>query len=394
MKKIISLLLVIALVLAAAAALADGTVLDGSEERNIQINPTGENDVPEGVSPTTGRNLAEVKEEAPEGAVGLAVTGRYLPIIVQIVNTNGGLNSRAPLNGTNADVVYQTLLTKTGGDRMTMVFSDVIPEYVGYTRSTRLTQVRIRQEWDCPYVTSGYSVDVPAELDRLGTDKSIMFQGDSLGGHKVTGRIKGAKAPGAPDNEVFHLTELIDSYIPADYLPKTHAFRFTDEMPEGGDEATFVYVNLGEPDYNSRLEYDEDTNTYVRYLTRDNLPVEYSEAVPENLRIVRNDTGDGYDYAVDALNPGDAFEFSNVIVQFVDYNWISDIRPDPILTGTGNADYFMGGRHMTGVWAREDYDSRTVFYGEDGSEIELQRGKTLIIFCDTNRSENQQISYE
>jgi hypothetical protein len=63
------------------------------------------------------------------------------------------------------------------------------------------------------------------------------------------------------------------------------------------------------------------------------------------------------------------------------------------MTGTGNADYFIGGRHIAGVWEREDYNSRTVFYGPDGNEIELQRGRTLIILMGYN-NKGSQISYE
>ena len=66
---------------------------------------------------------------------------------------------------------------------------------------------------------------------------------------------------------------------------------------------------------------------------------------------------------------------------------------DPTLTGTGNADYFMGGKHIAGVWERKDYDSRTVFYGEDGNEIELQRGRTLIILMGYNNKKSK-VSYE
>jgi hypothetical protein len=59
--------------------------------------------------------------------------------------------------------------------------------------------------------------------------------------------------------------------------------------------------------------------------------------------------------------------------------WLGGSRPKPELLGTGNADYFMGGRHYAGVWERSGYNDRTVFYGEDGNEITLQPGHTLII---------------
>ena len=76
--------------------------------------------------------------------------------------------------------------------------------------------------------------------------------------------------------------------------------------------------------------------------------------------------------------------FNNVIVQSISMNWVSgdSLRPDPQLTGTGNADYFMGGKHYAGVWKRDDYNSRTVFYDANGNELELQKGRTLIILMD------------
>ena len=86
--------------------------------------------------------------------------------------------------------------------------------------------------------------------------------------------------------------------------------------------------------------------------------------------------------------------FNNVIVQGIKMKWPNgSLRPDPVLTGTGNADYFMGGRHYAGVWERKDIDSRTVFYGEDGKEIELQRGRTLIILMGYN-DPNAEVRYE
>ena len=55
-----------------------------------------------------------------------------------------------------------------------------------------------------------------------------------------------------------------------------------------------------------------------------------------------------------------------------------------VLTGTGNADYFMGGKHIAGVWKRDTVEDRTVFYDENGEEIELQPGRTIIIMMDYN----------
>ena len=103
MKKILSMLL--CLMLLASAAMAE-TVLDGGESRNIQIDKADVNDEIEGISPVTGRVLAEVAEAAPDaGFAGQAITGRYMPILVQIDNADGGIGydgnrrSKSPRGG-------------------------------------------------------------------------------------------------------------------------------------------------------------------------------------------------------------------------------------------------------------------------------------------------------
>ena len=406
MKRIICLIMI--LCLAVSVALAEGKKIEGGEARNIQINPAGDNPVEEGISPTTGRNLAEVKAEAPEGATGLAVTGRYMPIIAQISNSNLGIDLYAPVNGAWADVVYQSCLATNGADRMSFVFSDVIPDYVGFVRSTRVTHLRLRQEWDCAIVTSGWSdADVPDELAREGIKnplESTSYTVENPGFIYPAGAPRrpwgsyyrrmigqnGKGVPAAPNNEVFELAALVNEVVPKDYVPRNHAFRFTDEKPEGED-ATFIYVKMTSSNETySELEYDPETNTYFRYLYQNGTPVTYQENVP--LDLTKTKVDDEPRYLVSGLEPGREIDFSNVIVQSVDYGWVNFERPVPELVGTGSADYFMGGKHIAGVWQRTDDNSRTVFYGEDGNEIELQRGRTLIILLDYTK--NGTISYE
>ena len=94
MKKVLSLILALALLMGVTSALADPTKIDGVSERNIKINTAGLNAEPDdviaqGISPTTGRKLAEL--ETPDGFLGVAVTGKYQPIMVQITNSVNGI---------------------------------------------------------------------------------------------------------------------------------------------------------------------------------------------------------------------------------------------------------------------------------------------------------------
>ena len=154
MKKTLCLILALAMLLSISSALADPKKIDGISDRGIVINTAGLNAEPDemiaqGISPTTGRNLEDITD-VPDGFMGVAVSGIYQPMMVQISNSmNGiGVNNKgipyqyAPVNASYADVVYESVQKQEGTEsRMTMLFSDLIPDYVGFVRSTRLSHV-------------------------------------------------------------------------------------------------------------------------------------------------------------------------------------------------------------------------------------------------------------
>ena len=431
MKKTLSLILALAMLLSVTAAFAEGKPIDGATARNITIHPAGLNEDPnemisQMISPTTGRNLMEI--EVPAGYLGTAATGEYQPILVQTSNADNGLGSsskiklyrNAPVNGIYADVVYEAMQKKGGGEtRMTFVYSDVVPDFVGFVRSTRIHHGLIRAEWEAAFVTSGWNYavsDVPDVWKKNGLpdplgkrtaeDPGIVYVGD-VQMTKPWGpfvyRIcdqSGSKYTG-PNTELFNLTGLLMDIIPSDHVPANHTWKFTDEIPSAGDDATFVYVKFGNPTAtDSRLEYDASSNSYIRYVKQakgEDQPYRTNMLIEPEVKKIKGDGRNvkGMGVVIQGMEAREPITFNNVIVQWMDYNWKSKggTRPDALLIGSGNADYFMGGKHIAGVWDRQDLNSRTVFYGEDGNEIEMQRGRTLIIlmpFAD----EGTGVSYE
>ena len=409
MKKTLSLILALVMLFAVTSAFAEGKAIDGLADRGITIHEAGLNEVDDLVSPTTGRNLMEI--EVPNGFLGMAVTGEYQPIMVQISNADNGLGSsssiknyrNAPVNGIYADVVYEALQKKGGGEsRMTYVFSDVVPDFAGFIRSTRIQHALYRAEWESAFVTSGWNYavkDVPNVWKENGlpdptgkrteADPGIVYVGDLS--NKPWGpyvyRIfdKSGKKYSGANTELFNLTGLLTDIIPKDHVPANHTWKFTDDIPMGGDDAEFVYVKFGsEYATDSRLEYDASTNSYIRYIKREkgeDMPYRTNVLLEPEVKKVKGDGRNvkGMGLVIQGMEAGDPITFNNVIVQQVDYNWISFTRPNPKLVGSGNADYFMGGKHLSGVWDRKSLTDRTVFYGPDGNEIEMQRGRTLII---------------
>ena len=419
MKKLLSLVMAIALILSMSAASADPISVDGLAKRNIKINEAGLNPsademIAQMISPTTGRKLDAI--EYPDGFVGTAVTGVYQPILVQISNAGGGVNAdskgrpaTAPINAQSAAVVCEACQANSsnGGTltRFSMLFSDTVPDYVGFVRSTRSTHPRIRQEWDCAFVTSGYSsADVPQEWKNFGVMNPQSATPDNPGLVYVQNYPKvWAKYMYHCTNiydandHVYQLANIVQNVIPKDHVPANHTFKFTDEVPAGGDSGEIVYITFGGgTKTDSRLEYDEENNEYIRYVPmngQDDFAYRVQNLVNPKLSSKNVNGSRVVMVEPDDRVYGDLVTFTNVIVQGITMNWRGSERPDPELTGTGNADYFIGGKHYTGVWQRKDYNSRTVFYGEDGNEIELMRGKTLIVLLDYN-NKGRSLQYE
>ncbi len=407
MKKLLSLVLALVLVCSITAVLAEPKAIDGLSDRKIKIhsaglNPSAQEMIADMISPTTGRQLDEI--EIPDGFMGVAVTGQYQPIMVQIsnaangigVSSNGKYYMAAPVNGTYADVVYEAPQKRSGSEtRMSMIFSDLVPDYVGFVRSTRLTHCRLRQEWECIFCTSGYaSWDVPGEWKKLGVknpegakegDPGVVYVGDYPKVWKpYVWRVSGIESA---NSEVFMLADILNNIVPKDHVAANHTWKFRDDIPAGGDTAEIIDVVFGNwQNSDSRLEYSEEDNAYIRYVTVNKtttLPYKDVTLLNPQLKTVKTASGKQQKKIVTEGRPeNQIFKFNNVIVQSVHFKWLSGLRPDPELVGTGNADYFMGGKHFAGVWERKDVNSRTVFYGEDGNEIEMQRGKTLIILLD------------
>ncbi len=391
MRKFLGLLLMLCLLCSIAGA---ETVLNPTEDRNITINPADVNPMIEGYSPVTGRNLNDV--EFVENFAGQAITGRYMPMMIQIDNAGGGVNSstygqRAPWNARYADVVYEAPLYKGGDTRLTFIYSDLIPDGVGPVRSARVFHAWLREEWDCGFVYYGQQeytkTSVPEQFKLLGaTKKGILFSGIvgdtesnpwkkyyfSRSDEALLARSQTSLTyfPAMQPHDKGVNAAMVSTLIPEGFTAANHTWLFADSLPTEGDDASTIYVTWGKSEFNSEIEWDAENKCYYRYMLVDPQGNLYAD-----------------------FENQEAITFNNVLVQFIDAEYPTTDAPLPTVTGSGNADFFMGGKHIAGVWQRNDLSSRTVFYGPDGNEIKLQTGRTLIIVMDGNTA-SRSISFE
>lgn len=378
MKKLISTLLVCALMFTSVSALAattvkpntysmakEGTVLQNTPDRSIKTTTAAtRNPIIPGESPTTG----------------LPWQGEYLPMIVQISNPEGsekvdgktvnsvGIGQRAPWGGQYADIVFEGILYRTGATRISFLFSDSLaeglPTSVGPVRSARIGHVLLREEWQSGIVYHGgprvEENNIKELFRQTGADKKgVLF--DTSSGHftEYKNRVDGVKAPDNVNVDVAGMR----SQIPASYSAAPRAFLFSDESlyTDGYDIAHSINLDWGDKKYISHFYYDDVENLYLRY----------SGAAPYLTFASANDR---------STANKEQMSFSNVIIQRVEYEYVNNnkIMPDMQSVGKGNADIFIGGRYIPGYWVRNSVEDPTVFYDDQGNEIVLARGKTFI----------------
>ena len=226
-------------------------------------------------------------------------------------------------------------------------------EFVSVLDDTKLGKLALLYDGDKDRDASskirGYLFQDYVAIDCL-LKEDVVYVGDAGENKpwkKYVRRLRGIKDA---NSEVFLLKDLLENVVPKDHVPANHTWKFTDELPTEGDTASIVYVTFGSQyDSDSRLEYDPDDNVYIRYMSvKKSVDMPYRETTLIGAENVDDKLSDGRiarRVAYEDRVPGNTITFSNVIVQGITMKWRGGARPDPVLTGRGNADYFMGGKH-------------------------------------------------
>lgn len=302
---------------------------------------------------------------------GLPFAGEYVPVLVNIDNVQGAW----PQWGiADADIIYEMPIHGYGLTRLVALFADKHPETVGPVRSGRVLHAELREEWDAAWAYVGTQnadgSSVGAALRQFGARENVkgtnlLFDGVS---NKFASLFKIVRTHKAPHNHSLLLQEVVAQA--KDYDFPARPYLFTDEKPTAGDNATQISMKYGQnrDSYSSStFDYDEGTNTYAR-------------------------SRHGQPY-VDHNDQTSALQYANVIVQWTKVSFYQGTANRPLLVevGEGNADIFMGGKHITGYWVRERTTDRTIFFDQDGNEIKLQRGKTWI---NVTSGKSTELSYQ
>lgn len=375
MKRTLSLLLALLLLLsgiafaeAAPAAQTAETAEEGSEvtaEASAEPAPEVE-PIVQDIKATLERNI-KFKASYPKnpdiagvsGTTGLPNSNaQYVPILCQIDNNvaaypQWGLPS--------ADIMYEMPIQGGGHTRLTALFSDQYPDEAGPVRSGRVMHADLREEWEALFVNFGKQEEAGSNLKEVLSKYGVNKKGlaaDGIG-NQFKAYFARVKYHTAPHNVTAYISKLKDLMIEQGKTFPTRAFKFTDALPTGVQDAITINItHKKNSDTRSAFVYDIEKKGYHRF----------------------TDLGP----YTDLLMPEAELLYSNIIIlrTKIGFNNSSFNPILPNVVGKGAADIFIGGHYIEGGWSRKSLQDRTVFVDEKGNEIEFQRGKTWIAVGD------------
>ena len=359
MKKIMTLLLALALTLSCVSVAAATTVIHPNLYLKIDKPDVAENNpVIEGESPFTGLPMKDQN---------------YTPIL--IVYDNGPIGFMHWGTGA-ADIIMRVPNQGCGNTKYLGLFASEYPEYAGGCRSARVTAVPFAFAFDSAFSSAGYppvqtsstKISVPYYLSAANYNAGEKWF-DLIGGGSYAHR-----EPGLPTSSslLAHIREIHQIMVDKGIQFEKRPFLFTDTPLDHGDAASVVDLKFYDraADMEAGHQYRGEESHSVFY---------YDEGVGYQHKMYKGIEMD--------RETGEVLEFANLIIMRSTYNSMQDhdgnseyyTYPETMYVGSGQAEIFQNGRHITGAWYRDSLYSRLIFIDDEGNELQFQRGKTYIV---------------
>jgi hypothetical protein len=345
LKKIIIIAFVLLLVFSAAACSNSAAQTQGSASAQIS-GTTGSSASARAASPALA-SASSVVGLSP--TTGLPGNTEYRPVQVQIDNEPPG---RPQYGIQAADIVYEAMIE--GLDtRLSAIFNDTLPAQVGPVRSSRVYFQLIQNEWDSIYMHDGGPYVAAWK-------RSYIYSPDNGGDMKV--RVDGSK--GLPKDIFWHVTKDF-AYGNVKAAEEKYNYTRTPRNPMFKFDSNVDYSKY--PDVNKvDIPFISDNITHVEYL--------YDKASDKFVRYCFGEPFLDHD-------TNQAVTVHNVIVEYATLEHLDKGEGGRILMdmiGSGKAEFFIGGKHITGTWKREARKTGTVYQLDDGTGLVLKPGNTWI----------------
>ena len=333
---------------------------------NITIGSESESDtsavdvsvVPEYTNPLTGLGISEE-------------LSHKRPVAVMINNIKDAM----PQHGTSsADVIYECIV-EGAQTRLMAVYLDYesVP-VIGSVRSSREYYLDFAMNHDAVYVHAGGSDEAYRQIKKSGInnlDGVNMYVPDMF--YRDKERLKTMSLEHTLMTTGEKIADGIEfkgyrSEADEDFV---HPFKFVpygeEAMPEG-EGAKYVSVTYSDA-HAPYYIYNEEKRVYERYqFGKEQIDKNTDEQLSfENIIILYCDT----------YNTGDSYGHYSVKA-----------------TGEGNGVYITRGKSTSIKWKKPDRATPVSYYTEDGGELQVNRGKTMMQICTTSMKNGTIISAE
>lgn len=347
MKKLILLILTLLLLLTACAPRFEGTSQPPdieSERPTATPEPTPE--------PITNPLSGEVIDED---------ISEKRPYAVMINN----ISVAQPHCGVSkADVIYE-VLAEGEITRMLAIFSDLNGVgAIGSMRSSRPYYLELALSYDAIYVHAGGSEQAYSDIAAKNVDNIDGVRGKY--GAEIFYRDPTRQKYGT-EHSLFTTSEKLLEYTPKLAYSSEHdgafdyGMLFTDKVTMGDSAATASTVNVSFGGLKTTdFTFHPETGFYT-----------------------------GYQFGSDYIDgtTGKAVEFKNLLVLYADTKILdNDGRRSVDLTGSGKGHFVCGGLTIPILWSHSGTGKPFIYAREDGSELELEVGKTYIAVVPTESS--------
>ncbi len=299
----------------------------------------------------------EIEIDPYEGMAINPLTGEYIDedaaqrrAVAVVINN---LPKALPQSGLGQADIYYEVLAEGGITRLVALFQDFDAEKIGPVRSARDYFTYFALDNDAVFVhhggsTTGYAAIKNRNVDALDGMSCQAFWRDQY-------RLN---QPGMYEHSSYTdaagILESAESYGYS--LEENDAPMFTfseEEKTPSGDGAEDILLKYSGEQV-SNFVYSDVNGLYYRY-----------------------QNGEAH---IDELT-GETITVKNIIVQFANTFVIPGDeagRREVELVGSGTGYYFTNGGYETISWTKNTYSSPTKWYGSDGQELELNKGKTFI----------------
>ena len=291
---------------------------------------------------------------------------KRLPLVVSIDNNE---KSRPSTGLAQAELVYE-IVTEGGITRFLAVYWRNDAEKLMPVRSVRVFHLPIVLELDGILVHYGLATPKRGakEANVLDALKELPVRNIDGGQWDDNGPFfRDERQSYSPEHTAYTNTEMIR--IVAENQgwqgpPQFDPWLFKDDPNEDFQivSAPVIHLSFGVsnlPAYDVRWVYDEATNSYFR--------------------------SQGGQVARDEVS-GEQLTAKNVVVQFVNVNYIEQKMQLPSMIGEGKAIIFQDGQATEGTWEKLTARSRTRYFDKNGHGIEFNRGTTWLEIASTEGS--------